>query len=215
MTPVEPLPDAQMLTRLDSVACILEWTRSMTAPNRKRFLNALIDGDSHIQHTFESQLELVKRPNIPSTDRMQAWANISDALHLGSSPDAEEFAEYSTTSSSAREETFAGRLKEHMTAKQISQQELAERIGCTQPAISQMLSRKRRPQKQTILKLAEALHVQPRELWPDIEATEMLDAVASFQQDDYTMTAAEADALVDTAKKNRPKIRAQKLPTRP
>jgi len=57
--------------------------------------------------------------------------------------------------------------------------------------------------------------VHPRELWPDIKVADMLDAVASFQQDDYTMTAAEADALADTAKKNRPKARAKSLPTRP
>jgi transcriptional regulator with XRE-family HTH domain len=115
----------------------------------------------------------------------------------------------------AQEETFAERLKDLMSAKQISQQELAERIGCSQPAISQMLSRTCRPQKRTILRLAEALNMQPCELWPDIDVVDMLDAVASFQQDDYTMTAAEAGALADTAKKNRPKVRAKSLPARP
>src|SRR5262249_16777445 len=115
----------------------------------------------------------------------------------------------------AQEETFAQRLRELMDAKQISQQELAERLGCSQPAISQMLSRTCRPQKRTISRLAEALKVNPRELWPDIDVADMLDAVASFQQDDYTMTAAEASALADTAKKNRPRVRAKALPVRP
>jgi hypothetical protein len=36
----------------------------------------------------------------------------------------------------------------------------------------------------SIFKLAEALHVQPRELWPDIAVAEMRDAAPSFQQDD-------------------------------
>lgn len=115
----------------------------------------------------------------------------------------------------AQEEKFARQRRELMEAKRISQQELAERVGCSQPAISQMLHRKCRPQKKTILKLAEALNVQPCELWPDIAVAEMLDAVASFQQDDYVMTDAEARALGASSNKNRPKIRAKSLPTRP
>jgi len=35
---------------------------------------------------------------------------------------------------------------------------------------------------------------------------EMLDAVASFQQDGYVMTEAESEALRDTSKRNSPKI---------
>ena len=58
-----------------------------------------------------------------------------------------------------------------------------------------MLNRTCQPQKQTILKLAEALNVQASDLWPDIDMTEMLDAVASFQQDDHVMTEAEARTL--------------------
>jgi hypothetical protein len=77
-----------------------------------------------------------------------------------------------------------------------------------------MLNRMCRPQKRTIPRLAKALNVHPRELWPDSEVADMLDAVASFQQDDYTMTATEASALADTAKMNRPKVRAKSLPTR-
>jgi transcriptional regulator with XRE-family HTH domain len=112
-----------------------------------------------------------------------------------------------------QEESFATRLKNLMISKQISQRELADRTGCSQPAISQMLNRRCRPRKQTILKLAEALHAEPRELWPDIEVAEMLDAVASFQEDDHTMTAAEASALSATANQNRPKFQSKSLPT--
>ena len=55
---------------------------------------------------------------------------------------------------------------------------------------------------------------QPGKLWPDLNVVDMLDAVASFQQDDHTMTDAEARALADTAKKNRPKIQAKSLSVR-
>ena len=56
--------------------------------------------------------------------------------------------------------------------------------------------------------------MQARDLWPDIEVAEMLDAVASFQRDDYVMTEAEARALSDTSQPNRPRIQAKSLPTR-
>jgi transcriptional regulator with XRE-family HTH domain len=80
-----------------------------------------------------------------------------------------------------QEAAFATRVRGLMEAKRISQQELAERVGCSQPAISQMLNRTCRPQKKTILKIAEALNVDARELWPDIEVAEMLDAVANAE----------------------------------
>lgn len=114
----------------------------------------------------------------------------------------------------APEATFAQRLRELMDSKRVSQLELAERIGCSQPAISQMLNRNCRPQKKTILKLAEALNVHAYELWPDIEVAEMLDAVASFQQPNYEMSNEEAIALSDTSRPNRPKIRVKTLPSR-
>ena len=48
----------------------------------------------------------------------------------------------------------------------------------------------------------------------DLVTVQMLDAVASFQQDNYVMTEAEARALSDTSLPNRPKIEAKSLPTR-
>ena len=69
-------------------------------------------------------------------------------------------------------------------------------------------------QKKTILKLAEALNIQPQELWPDLEVADMLDAVASFQQDDYVMTEAEAESLRNSNRRNAPKIPVRSLPAR-
>jgi transcriptional regulator with XRE-family HTH domain len=232
MTETFLLNDPQAVARLDSVACILEWTRSMSLPDRKRFLGVLIECSDEVQQVVVSLLNVVKDLRTTPAERQRALMTIADALFLNPCEEDGQYGHdlaaseaYTAARSAAQarevrkmnaqEETFAQRLRELMTAKQISQQELAERIGCSQPAISQMLSRMCRPQKRTILKLAEALNVHPRELWPDIDVADMLDAVASFQQDDYTMTAAEASALADTAKKNRPKIRTKSLPTRP
>ncbi len=85
---------------------------------------------------------------------------------------------------------------------------------CSQPAISQMLNRNCRPQKKTILRLAQALDVLPQELWPDLEVADLLDAVASFQQDDYVMTEAEAESLRKPERRNAPKVPVGSLPAR-
>jgi len=232
MTDAFLLNDPQAAKRLDSVACILEWTRSMPAGDRKRFLGALIECGDEVQQVVVSLLGVVKDPRTTAAERQRALMTIADALFLnpceedgGYGQDLAASEAYAAARSAplarevrrmdAQEETFAQRLRQLMDAKQVSQQELAARVGCSQPAISQMLSRRCRPQKKTILRLAEALHVHPRELWPDIDVADMLDAVAGFQQDDYTMTAAEARALADTAPKNRPKVQVRSLPPRP
>ncbi len=232
MTETYLLDDPQAVTRLDSVACILEWARSMPVADRKRFLGALIECSDDVQQVVLSLLNVVKDPRTAPAERKRALMTIADALFLNPCEEDGQYGQdlvaseaYAANRSAplahevrrmnAQEETFAQRLRELMDAKQISQLELAERVGCSQPAISQMLSRTCRPQKRTILRLAEALNVHPRELWPDINVADMLDAVASFQLDDYTMTAAEASALAGKANKNRPKVRAKSLPARP
>lgn len=63
------------------------------------------------------------------------------------------------------EETFSQRLAALMEAKGLTQTELARRAGLGQPAISMMLARNCRPQQRTVRRLAEALGVQPEELW--------------------------------------------------
>jgi transcriptional regulator with XRE-family HTH domain len=138
-------------------------------------------------------------------ERRHALAAIADALSLEQDGEGQD---------GSQQAAFADRLRELMAAKCVTQQELSERVGCSQPAISQILNRKCRPQKKTVLKLAEALQVQPQELWPDVEVAEMLDAAADFQQDDYVMTEAEAKALRDTASPNVPKIPVRALPKR-
>lgn len=116
-------------------------------------------------------------------------------------------------STDSMEDVFIGRVRNLMERKRISQTDLAGRIGCTQPAISQMLNRRCRPQRQTILKIADALGVDARDLWPDLEVAEMLDAVECFQSG-YVMTEDEARALRDAKPSNRPKLQPKALPSR-
>lgn len=223
--------DPRTVARLDSVACLFEWTRSMPAAERKRFWGALAECGDDVQEVVVSLLAAIKDPRTTAAERKRALMTIADALYLNPCEVDGQYGQdlaasepYAAARSvplarevqvmNAQEETFARRLREVMAAKQISQQELAARVGCSQPAVSQMLNRACRPQKRTVVRLAEALQVHPRDLWPDIDVADMLDAVVGFQQDDYTMTPAEARALADTANKNRPKIRAKSLPPR-
>lgn len=222
--------DPQTVQRLDSVACLLEWTRSMPAPTRERFFGALAECCDAIQQVVVRLIVVVKNPQTTPVERQRALMTIADALFPNAGESGESGLDVVTSEARAAEEnpslanevkamdtqaaTFAQRLREVMDAKRISQLELADRIGCSQPAISQMLNRNCRPQKKTILKLAEALNVQACDLWPDIDVAEMLDAVASFQQDEYVMTEAEARALSDTSRPNHPKIQAKSLPAR-
>lgn len=64
------------------------------------------------------------------------------------------------------EATFAERLQSLLNAKDMTQAELAAKVGVGQPAISMMLNRVCRPQRKTVEKIATALGVTPAELWP-------------------------------------------------
>jgi transcriptional regulator with XRE-family HTH domain len=231
MTMAETLlpDDPKTVERLDSVACLFEWMRSMPASTRTRFWSALAECSDAIQEVVVRLLGVIKSPRTTAPERQQALMTIADALFPNSEEGecaldliASEANAAAETPALAREvermntqeATFAQRVRELMETKRISQQELADRVGCSQPAISQMLNRSCRPHKKTILKIAEALQVQAQDLWPDIDVAEMLDAVAGFQQSDYVMTEAEALALSDTSRTTRSRIQAKLLPTR-
>ncbi len=189
---------------LQSMRRLMEWLSAMPSPTRRRFFGALAECSDEVQRVVFRMVSIVEDPHTKPEQRQRALATIADALALSQDDDLEK----------TQEAAFADRLHTLMAVKCVTQHELAERVGCSQPAISQMLNRKSRPQKKTILKLAEALQVQPQELWPDLEVAEMLDAVAGFQEDDHAMTEVEAKALRDASKRNAPKIPVRSLPGR-
>jgi predicted XRE-type DNA-binding protein len=67
-----------------------------------------------------------------------------------------------------QEADFAQRLRRLMEEKGMTQAEVAEAVGIGQPAVSMMLNRACRPQKKTVQRFAQALGVEPQELWPGI-----------------------------------------------
>jgi transcriptional regulator with XRE-family HTH domain len=64
------------------------------------------------------------------------------------------------------ETVFADRLRAEMERKNISQETLAAMTGVGQPAISNILTRRCRPQRKTVARFAQALNVSEEELWP-------------------------------------------------
>jgi len=64
-----------------------------------------------------------------------------------------------------QEAEFANRLSQLMAERQMTQAELAQRLGVGQSAVSMLLSRKCRPQPRTLGKIASALDVSVEELW--------------------------------------------------
>lgn len=222
--------DAQTVAGLESITSLLEWMRSMPSPVQQRLWASLAECSDAIQQVVISMLRVLKNPGTSPQERQRALMMIADALSLGPGEvndcnqellELEAGATQPSPSSVhkvenfvSQEAEFATRLRDLMGAKHLSQTELAKRIGCSQAAISLMLHRRCRPQKKTLLKLAEALNVRVQQLWPDIEVTEMLDAVASFQQSDHVMTEAELRALTETSKRNRSRILVKSLPTR-
>jgi transcriptional regulator with XRE-family HTH domain len=229
----ELLHDEQRtVARLDAVACLFEWMQALPPAERKHFRTMLAESSDAVQQVVIKHLGIIKRPETTPAERQGALKTIADALFLNADETDGEHEQNLSASAScnaaegprsdradektnSQEAAFARRLRELMEAKRISQQELADRIQCSQPAISQMLNRACRPQKKTILKLADALGVQPRDLWPDIDVAEALDAVADFQQPGYVMSPAEAEALADTSKRNTPKVQPRSLPSHP
>ena len=82
--------DPQTVQRLDSVACLLEWMRSMPAPTRKRFFGAIAECSDAVQQVVVRLLVVVKNPKTTAVERQRALMTIADALF----PNSDESGEY-------------------------------------------------------------------------------------------------------------------------
>jgi DNA-binding XRE family transcriptional regulator len=72
----------------------------------------------------------------------------------------------------AEENAFAEKVEARMAELGLTQEELAQRVGVGQSAISNMLNRQCRPQMRTIKKISQALGLAPADLWPGCDAKE-------------------------------------------
>ncbi len=65
--------------------------------------------------------------------------------------------------------TFSQRLSACLESKGVTQEEIASKIGVGQSAIANLINRNCRPQRKTVLRLADALGVPPQDLWPNFK----------------------------------------------
>ena len=153
----------------------------LTLLQATKFLRAYLECSDEIQAGIREMMEILNDPSTEEDDRDMTLLTLADALfpnpHGGKlGQDLEESerigAEYSEEMRIAleemdkEEETFAARLRNLMESRGITQQQLAETLQIGQPAISNILNRQCRPQRKTVLRIANALRVEPDSLWP-------------------------------------------------
>jgi len=147
-----------------------------------RIYQAYLECADDTQEAVRNMLAIVNAPDADSDEKEMALDTIVEALF----PQYDQKGEYglsledldddhfeddsdtrATRESLDREEaTFSENLARLMEEKGVSQIQLAEKASVGQPAISNMLKRNCRPQQRTVRKLAEALGVDAKELWP-------------------------------------------------
>ncbi len=205
-------------------------------PKQQEFILRYMECSDNVQSVVQSMFAVLDSEQTTDEDRHRACATIADALFLNPEeghgqygldfcksqqeiatkhPDeswrsvvANRLAQMDT-----QEATFTERVKAILQDKNITQEELAERIGCTQSAVSKMLSRQSRPQRKTILKMATALSVEPSALWPNLEVAAILDSVADMFND-RELTPAQADAIDAAALRPPVNVKTRELPSR-
>lgn len=199
----------------------------MSKESREQLMFALDNCSDEARQELLKLIAIADNPKSKDDDKASARATIYEALKfqvseeafglnlssiervdVGSSPETDRISQQMDS----QEERFARKLRELMKAKGLTQMELARRSECTQPAISQMLNRKCRPQKRTILKLAAALDVEPTDLWPDLDVTDILDTIAAVQTDDEHLSAEEAAAIERAVQSEAPGTAGKRLP---
>lgn len=144
---------------------------------------AYMECGNELQEHARKLFAVIADPKTEADDRALAAMTLADVLfpnpHEGDiGLDLEECetmgAEYSpetreTLERMDKEEAhFAERLREVLEARGVTQVQLAERIGVGQPAIAMMLQRECRPQRRTVVRIADALGMTPQELWPGL-----------------------------------------------
>ncbi len=145
------------------------------------FLRAYLECSDEIQAGIRQMMEILNDPSTEEDDRDMTLLTLADALFpnprdgkLGMDLEeserlgAEYFEEMRTAleEMNKEEEAFAARLRNVMETQGITQQQLAERLQIGQPAVSNILNRQCRPQQKTVLRIANALGVEPDSLWP-------------------------------------------------
>ena len=205
-------------------------------PKQRDLIRRYLECSNNVQSVVRSMFAVLEHPLTTNDDRQRAITTIADALFVNPLEGHGNYGfDFLTAERDAarkheqlerrpvvaarldqldsQESTFAHRLRKILDEKYVTQEELAERIDCTQSAISKMLSRDARPQRKTILKMAQALNVEPTDLWPNLEVAAILDSVSDFFVD-RELTEEQAKAIEAASSRPSAKVKTRELPSR-
>ncbi len=203
---------------------------------QREFIHRFLECSDEVQSVVRSMFAVIEHSLTTDEDRQRAMTTITDALFVNPMEGHGRYGfDFLTAERDAaqkheqverrpvvaarldqldsQEATFAERLRKILDEKNVTQEELAVRIDCTQSAISKMLSRNARPQRKTILKVAQALNVQPTDLWPNMEVAAILDSVNDFFVD-RELTAEQSKSIEAASARTAAKVKTRELPSR-
>jgi DNA-binding XRE family transcriptional regulator len=140
-------------------------------------LKSFLELANDVRGALCEQVKIATDPATPKEERKKAEAAIAEVLRLDQA--GEGLGQTLTGNQrrtpaiqAAREKldrqeiAFADAVSRLMAEKQMTQAELAQAVGVSQPAISMILSRRCRPHPRTVGKIAAALQVEIEEIWP-------------------------------------------------
>lgn len=129
-----------------------------------------------VRQIVDTMVSVVRDPRCDEDERFEAILTIAEALFPKMMAENVEMLEEALAANhsipaamEAQEGEFSRRVSALMAERGITQQELAERAGIGQSAVSMLLSRQCRPQMRTVKKFAEALGVSTADLFPPLE----------------------------------------------
>jgi lambda repressor-like predicted transcriptional regulator len=145
-----------------------------------RFLQAFVECNRQAQENVLEMVAIITDASSTDDERTLASEAIVEALGPMLTADVHE--SYATLIKDdnasailqdiqAEEEHFADKVRVCMADKGITQEMLAQKAGIGQPAVSNILNRRCRPQRRTVMKFAQSLGVSPQDLWPGFDAT--------------------------------------------
>lgn len=193
----------------------------MSQPNTNEFSSEAAFRTA--QNVASRMLRIIEDAEATEADRRRACNTIREALRIPGegvqAPLTDSREQYlsgfgrdeSVNRYRSQELRFWDSVQLLMKSRNITQAQLAERLGTSQPSVSQMLSRRCRPQRSTIMNIAGALGVSPQELWADLDVTDILDSVAAFQEE-HPLSDQEADAIRKTLERDPADAPAAPLP---
>jgi DNA-binding Xre family transcriptional regulator len=143
-------------------------------------LSVYLEKNPIVQAVIRDLVKILRNGDLPTGERQWAETALGDALFHYQSPKSGKRGRIVPAQKVPRpagvkaahdrmegeEKEFAAKLARLLKEKEVSQTELANRVGVGRSAISMMLSRHCRPQRRTLEKIAHALDVPLQALWP-------------------------------------------------